>query len=39
MRILSFILGYYVGKLVTTTGSWSAAGEAIVTRLTSLVRK
>jgi hypothetical protein len=25
MKILSFILGYFVGKFVTKSGSWSAA--------------
>lgn len=29
MKILSFILGYYVGKLVTTSGSWSAAAAVV----------
>lgn len=30
MKILSFILGYFVGKLVSQSGSWSAAAAAIV---------
>lgn len=30
MKIISFILGYFVGKLVAQSGSWSAATAAVV---------
>ena len=35
MKILSFILGYFVGKLVTTSGSWSAATTVVATKVKS----